>query len=696
MAAFMASGRSGLVRMPLSRRLVLYTVLILVTLHGANAIFITELVRSAEETATSARHTRATLLAEHAARSIGAIDMALEQIAKAAATDPDLGRKSVLLHMALHSAAARLPQVRAMTILDKDGVQIQDSRHYPAATLSFAHYPDFAEQIKWRGVGLFIDTPRTSKIDGHTHFALSRPIVDSSGNIRGVVVALAEPIYFMTFYGSDGTAALARDDGIVLAGVASQSNGEAVLGTNVAGFLRRNPDFVSVSQPVGGLPLQILVMGPPTWMDPSFRTYATADAVFMAMLTLLAAIATTMLVKEARAREVADQRLLDAIESVPAGFALFDASERFEMCNDAYKDLFGIAGQIAPSMQFDDILRTAVASDGSCPGRTADDHVAGRSAAVVRPRSGDVVQQLPDGRWILTRWRGTKNAGIVCFHTDISRVKQQEEALREAHVAEKALRERAEAADRAKSVFLATMSHELRTPLNAVIGFSEVIERETFGPVAPRYREYSGLILKSGRHLLKIINDMLDIAKLQSGKTELRLEAVDAASSMDEAATILSGQAKEMGVSLRCEPDPDLPRVQADPTRLDQILINLVSNAVKYTPSGGSVTMQAYRAPQGLTIEIADTGIGIAAEDLPMVLEPFGRVATAMTNPREGTGLGLPLAKNLVELHGGVFEIESLPGRGTTVRVTLPCAPSLTAQPTPLSKETPSPERSVA
>jgi len=284
---------------------------------------------------------------------------------------------------------------------------------------------------------------------------------------------------------------------------------------------------------------------------------------------------------------------------------------------------------------------------------------------------GELVQKLADGRWILTRERRTDEGGVVCFHTDITPMKLQEEALRRSEQGERVARERAEAADQAKSSFLAIMSHELRTPLNAVIGFSEMIEQKLLGASLPRYREYGALIRRSGEHLLSLINDILDIAKLQSGKTELRLEPTDVVRVIDDAVGLISKQAQVASVVLTCHSEEGLSLVQADPVRLRQILLNLLSNAIKFTPPGGKISVNAGQESDLIRIDVSDTGIGMSVEDIPKAMEPFGQVANTLTRQYQGTGLGLPLAKSLVELHGGRFEIASAPGVGTTISIFL-------------------------
>jgi signal transduction histidine kinase len=230
----------------------------------------------------------------------------------------------------------------------------------------------------------------------------------------------------------------------------------------------------------------------------------------------------------------------------------------------------------------------------------------------------------------------------------------------------------AETANRAKSEFLANMSHELRTPLNAIIGFSEVIKIGMFGPVSERYRSYGSDIFDSGNHLLKLINEILDLSKLEAGHFELQEEDVDIADVIRSSKRLIDAQAEKAKVRVHATIQDGLPLVRADDRRMRQVLINLLSNAVKFTPEGGRVLVSCLATDTGLVITVSDTGIGMAPHQIPKALEAFGQVDSTISRKYEGTGLGLPLAKHLVELHGGMLRIESALNFGTTVTIVLP------------------------
>ncbi|GEM_PF-5286405 len=232
---------------------------------------------------------------------------------------------------------------------------------------------------------------------------------------------------------------------------------------------------------------------------------------------------------------------------------------------------------------------------------------------------------------------------------------------------------RAEAMTQAKSRFLANMSHELRTPLNAIIGFSEIIETAILGPLQQRYREYAHDIRAAGAHLLEIVNDILDLSKAEANALKVGREPLDMVAIVHDVERIVRDQAAQAGVAFDIRLANDLPPVIGDRTRLRQILINLVSNALKFTPAGGSVTVSARNEAGRMVVEVSDTGIGMAAEDIPAALRPFEQLDNRVARKYQGAGLGLPLTKHLVELLGGRFSITSAVNQGTTVAIELEC-----------------------
>ena len=250
-------------------------------------------------------------------------------------------------------------------------------------------------------------------------------------------------------------------------------------------------------------------------------------------------------------------------------------------------------------------------------------------------------------------------------------------------------RRRAEQSNRTKSTFLANMSHELRTPLNAVIGFSEIMRDELLGPIGTAsYKDYARDINSSGRFLLELINDILDLSKVEAGRYEIYAERQSAAYLVENAAMLVKERARKNGVRLVNEVPPDLPLIYVDERLMRQALINLIGNAVKFTEKGGEVSIRAVvKEDGGLQLTVADNGVGIDPEDLERIMEPF-RQARHGRQTRDGTGLGLPLTKAFIELHGGRIDIESAQGAGTTVRLTLPPERVLAEEP-PLEEAVP-------
>ena len=358
------------------------------------------------------------------------------------------------------------------------------------------------------------------------------------------------------------------------------------------------------------------------------------------------------------------------ISDTSEAFALFDQDDRLLMWNENYRRILSLPdGELYRGARRVDILRQCAPPIDVANGeRTLGEWIEAQ-LHLHAATPATVVEQLSNGRSLKSSARKTGRGHTATTHIDITELKDHEGALIRAQ-------EEAVQANAAKSEFLANMSHELRTPLNAIIGFSEVMMNQLLGKIGtPRYLEYSKNIHDSGRHLLDLISDILDLSRVEAGKMELWRRPVNMLQTIEASFQLVLPAAKEGGVDLVIKPDccDQWPLLFADETKIKQILLNILSNAIKFTPRGGSVTVQSSRTEEGaFVISATDTGIGIAADALPLVLEPFRRLEPAHRRRYPGTGLGLPLAKALVELHGGTLSIESTPDEGTTVTISLP------------------------
>ena len=258
-------------------------------------------------------------------------------------------------------------------------------------------------------------------------------------------------------------------------------------------------------------------------------------------------------------------------------------------------------------------------------------------------------------------------ASLIDTFTDVTARKESEAQLR-------AAKNQAEAANRAKSEFLAMMSHELRTPLNAIIGFSEMMLEQVFGGIGnPRHEDYITAIHSSGKRLLEMINNILDLSKVEAGKLELREEVIAIEETVRECLHLFESQVSAAGLDLRVDFTNWGMRLRGDRQMFERILMNLVSNAIKFTPRGGHIAVHAAVDPDGgLSVTVADTGIGVSQEDVATALSPFGQVESLLTRKHDGTGLGLPLSRILMEKHGGTLIFESESGTGTQVTARFP------------------------
>jgi two-component system cell cycle sensor histidine kinase PleC len=388
----------------------------------------------------------------------------------------------------------------------------------------------------------------------------------------------------------------------------------------------------------------------------------------------------------------ADLRLRDAIETIPEAFVLWDAEDRLVLCNSHFQRLHKLPDSaVTPGTSYETVIEV-----GSMP----EVRTRLQETSAQAPGARTFEAQIEDGSWLHISERRTKDGGYVSVGTDITRIKEHEQklvdndlrlrasvidlkrsqtalerqALEMADLAEKYSEEknRAEEANQTKSKFLANMSHELRTPLNAIIGFSEIMGSGMFGTLgSEKYTEYCHDILTSGRYLLEVINDILDMSKIEAGRMQLDMEPLDLSRTLQESMRVVSGRADDKNLVL----DADIEGTDlmvADRRAIKQIMVNLLSNAVKFTPDGGKVVVRSRMRKNAIHLMIADTGIGIAPQSLTRLGRPFEQVESQLTKTYHGSGLGLAIAKSLTNLHGGSMRLRSRLGTGTVVCVSLP------------------------
>ncbi|MCO5092568.1 ATP-binding protein [Bosea sp. (in: a-proteobacteria)] len=386
----------------------------------------------------------------------------------------------------------------------------------------------------------------------------------------------------------------------------------------------------------------------------------------------------------------ADARLRDAVEAISEAFVLWDAENRLVLCNAKYQQLHQLPAEALQSgTPYDEIMEFS-----------AQPQIDREPLRVQRGTAGASYEaRLSDGRWLQINGRRTKDGGSVSVGTDITKLKQQEERLTQsehqllmhvtdlkasrqkleaqaqqlADLAERYLEQKAaaESANRAKSEFLANMSHELRTPLNAIIGFSEIMEGGMFGPLGEKYTDYVRDIRSSGGYLLGIIDDILDMSRIESGRMRLEKAEIALKPVLDQVLLKVQPEVERKQIVLTIEGPLDTP-LSADPHALYQILGNLLDNAAKFTPEGGRIAVRTRSVPGALNIFVEDTGIGIPKEKIERISRPFEQVEGDLVRSYKGSGLGLAIARSLTELHGGSLRLRSAVGAGTIVMVHLP------------------------
>jgi PAS domain S-box-containing protein len=632
-------------------------------------------------------------LEEHAAGVFRRADLMLSSVAEA--TRRAGGADAPAVRALLTAYAAFLPPAETLVVVDPEGNVRFDPRA-PDTRLNVSDRDYFAVHRDRSDGRLYVSSSLVSLGGPARTVSLSRRLSTLDGQFAGVVLYAVGTSYFRELYSSLAIGALSNVtlwDGTAARVLARFPPDEQVMGRSfeVGELFRDVRDgrtvgtFQSVS-PLDGVERMVsyrkLVDAPfvvsvgiastdylKRWRD-LLPSYLLAVAAVVVALVAMSAL----LVYQLRRWAASEARLAAVVANVPG--ALYqrridaDGKTTYPWVSAGVFDIHGFTAEAAmrdPTLLFD-----AIHPDDW----KTYEPLLQASAATSTPLTWEGRTMRQDGtyRWVRVMSRprrvsggATEWDGVIL---DITDRKRMEAALH-------AAREAADTASRSKSQFLANMSHELRTPLNAILGFSEILQAEYFGTLNVKQREYVGDIHRSGVYLLQVISNILDISKIEAGKDELVEETIHLAPLIQAQLGLMMPQARSGDIKLVAEIPPTLPALRADPVKVKQMLLNLLSNGIKFTPTGGTVTVTARLeaasgTPGGLALAVADTGIGMRSEDIPAALEPFRRLDSGRTLRSLGTGLGLAITKAQIELHGGTLAIDSAPDTGTRVTLHFP------------------------
>jgi signal transduction histidine kinase len=565
----------------------------------------------AQRLAAAERDSRETAhaMAEHAARSLNPLELLLAEDAEDLAWELEIGILTPdSAYRLLTRHRSEMPQLAEVTFIDADGRLYARSSRRDSPPIDLSDREYFRRHRDEPRTGLLVDGPMVSRVSGRPAFTLTCRVQDGSGQFLGVLVAVLDPGYFTLLYDA---ASQNTARGLSLVGL----DGRIFAASSQFPF--DTPGLIGAPLPAAADPLlAALAAGAPSAGPRDIASGADAEA----LRATVSRVTGWPLALVDTVRPAVVLAGWHTLASITAG-----ATALFLLCV-AGLTWFGLR-----SIRREEHAKRRLA----------------RSRDQLALHASELEQ------------------------TARALVAAKAEAERHRDEAERS-RAEAERANQHKSEFLAAMSHELRTPLNAINGFSEIIRDQVLGDRQATYREYAGHIHDAGQLLLSLINDVLDLAKIEAGRMTLRLEQVDPAAAASATVDLIKAAAGAKSIDLALELEPRLGLLTADARALHQILINLLSNAVKFTLRGGRVSVRVGRAGDGVELAVSDTGIGMTAAELEIAMQEFGQVEGPLNRSQAGTGLGLPLTKRLVELHGGTFRLESAPGQGTTATVWLP------------------------
>jgi len=634
----------------------------------------------------------ALVLAEQTERTFQSVDFLLlaviEELRSGAVIDNPAAIEAIL-----KARTANAPQLWTLGCVDRNGILRQDARSGGPLAIDVTDRSLFAAVRDGREHDLVIDQLTQGRVNGKTFIPVVRRLPGGDGRFAGAVVAALDPEYFKRLYKALDPSerlliGLVKNDGSRLvrhpepSGVMGQSIppdapvmrhlGEAPSGTFRDVTVIDGKRRIFAYKRLDAFPIHVVVAITEATVLAEWRWEAIETAVAAVVLAGLLCALIALLARQVRRRETlsealraSETRFRDFAQSTSDWFWEQDDQFRFTYLSGELEQVTGVSIGSFVGKTREEVSSSIKPEDLEAHLADLAAHRPFRDFRSQRVRADGEVRYLSiSGKPIFDgagRFCGYRGAG-----RDITQEILAERRLLEAKA-------EAEAASVAKGEFLAIISHELRTPLNAIIGFSEVIAREVFGPIGrTKYREYAVDILSAGQHLLKLINNILDMSKLEARRMNLDEAPFDLAAVIDACLRLMHRRAAETGVSLVNGVAPGLPWLNGDETRIRQAILNLVANAVKFTPPGGEVKLTAELTPEALDIVVSDTGIGMTADEILIALQPFRQVESSMNRIHEGTGLGLPLAKAFIELHGGRLIIESTPGHGTRARIHLP------------------------